>query len=124
MISNHPKYSFLVDQYIEKFPQEVQTKLQELRRIIHENAQEAYEKISYQMPTLFLHHNLVHFAAFPHHIGFYPGSSGIEHFKEELKRYHFGKGSIQFPLNEPLPHELIKSIVKYRVDEENNHYNK
>ncbi|MEK4008048.1 iron chaperone [Paenibacillus sp. FSL H3-0333] len=106
-----------VDQYIADFAPEVQELLQSLRKVISEAAPEAVEKISYQMPTWFLHKNLVHFAAYKTHIGFYPAPSGIEVFKEELARYKGAKGSVQFPIKEPLPYELITRIVKYRVEE-------
>jgi uncharacterized protein YdhG (YjbR/CyaY superfamily) len=84
---------------------------------IHEAAPEAQEKISYQMPTFFLKGNLVHFAAFKEHIGFYPVPTGIEKFKKELSVYKQGKGSEQFPLDQPMPYDLITKIVKFRVKE-------
>jgi uncharacterized protein YdhG (YjbR/CyaY superfamily) len=107
-----------IDQYIATFPTEVQKKLQALRTIIKEIAPLATETISYQMPTFKLNKNLVHFAAYDKHIGFYPSPSGIEAFKSELFKYKHAKGSIQFPLNEPLPIELISKIVAFRVKEE------
>ncbi|AIQ40563.1 DUF1801 domain-containing protein [Paenibacillus sp. FSL R5-0912] len=106
-----------VDQYILAYAPEVQEILQTLRKVIREAAPEAEEKISYQMPTFFLHKNLVHFAAFKNHIGFYPAPQGIEAFKEELAKYKGAKGSVQFPIHEPLPYELITRIVKFRVEE-------
>ncbi|WP_410770072.1 iron chaperone [Fontibacillus sp. BL9] len=106
-----------IDEYITNFPAEVQEKLQTLREVIQAAAPEATEKISYQMPTFALHGNLVHFAAFPKHIGFYPDPSGIEAFKKELSAYKGAKGSVQFPLEMPLPYELISKIVKFRVAE-------
>lgn len=106
-----------VDQYISAYASEVQEILQTLRKVIREAAPEAEEKISYQMPTFFLHKNLVHFAAFKNHIGFYPAPQGIEAFKEELAKYKGAKGSVQFPIHEPLPYELITRIVKFRVEE-------
>lgn len=106
-----------VDQYISAHTPEVQEILQTLRKVIREAAPEAEEKISYQMPTLFLHKNLVHFAAFKHHIGFYPAPGGIEAFKEELAEYKGAKGSVQFPIHKPLPYDLITRIVKFRVEE-------
>ncbi|AIQ28784.1 MULTISPECIES: iron chaperone [Paenibacillus] len=106
-----------VDQYISAYAPEVQEILQTLRKVIREAAPEAEEKISYQMPTFFLHKNLVHFAAFKNHIGFYPAPQGIEAFKEELAKYKGAKGSVQFPIHEPLPYELITRIVKFRVEE-------
>ncbi|GKU24973.1 iron chaperone [Clostridium folliculivorans] len=106
-----------IDEYILNCPQEVQEVLKNLRKVIKEAAPEATEKISYQMPTFFLHGNLVHFAAFKNHIGFYPTSSGIEAFQNELTGYKNSKGAVQFPKSEPLPYELISRMVKYRVVE-------
>jgi len=97
-----------IDEYIETFPMEMQKKLQEIRKTIHESAPEATEAISYQMPTFILNGNLVHFAAYEHHIGFYPIPTGMEAFKEELSHYKTGKGSVQFPLDQPLPLDLIR----------------
>ena len=107
----------LIDEYILKFPAEVQEKLKSLRKVIKESAPDAVEKLSYQMPTFVLHGNLVYFAAYKSHIGFYPTPSGIDAFKQELSEYKVAKGSIQFPLDKPLPYELISKIVKFRVDE-------
>ena len=106
-----------IDEYISKFPTEIQEILNEIRQAIKEEAAEAEEKISYQMPTFYFYGNLVHFAAFKNHVGFYPAASGIEAFKEELVGYKGAKGSVQFPLNKPIPFELIKKIVRYRVNE-------
>lgn len=106
-----------IDEYIMQFPIEVQEKLKTLRKVIKEAAPEAKEKISYKMPTFTLHGNLVHFAGYKNHIGFYPAPSGIEAFKEELSKYKGAKGSVQFPIKEPLPYELISKIVEYRVIE-------
>ncbi|MEK5255153.1 DUF1801 domain-containing protein [Paenibacillus sp. FSL F4-0125] len=106
-----------IDDYISKFPPEIQEILSTIRKVIKEAAPDAKEKISYQMPTFELHGNLVHFAAFKNHIGFYPTPNGIDAFKEELSVYKGAKGSIQFPLNQPMPYELISKIVKYRVAE-------
>ncbi|ANY65579.1 hypothetical protein BBD42_03225 [Paenibacillus sp. BIHB 4019] len=106
-----------IDEYIAGFPQEIQELLQAMRKVIKEAAPEATEKISYQMPTFELHGNLVHFAAFKKHIGFYPAPRGIEAFKEELSVYKGAKGSVQFPLDKPLPYELISRIVAFRVAE-------
>ena len=105
------------DEYIATFPGEVQLLLEELRATIKAAAPEAKEKISYQIPTFFLRGNLVHFAAYKKHIGFYPSSSGIQAFQKELSIYKGAKGSVQFPLDRPLPLELIARIVKYRVTE-------
>lgn len=104
-----------IDEYISTFTPEVQDILQTLRQVIKESAPDAKEKISYQMPTFELHGNLVHFAAFKNHIGFYPAPSGIDAFKEELKDYHKSKGTLQFPIDKPLPYDIISRIVKYRV---------
>ncbi len=106
-----------IDEYIAGFPKNVQEILQKIRLTIHEAAPEATEKISYQMPTFYLKGNLVHFAAFKEHIGFYPVPTGIEKFKKELSIYKQGKGSVQFPLDQPMPYDLISKIVKYRVKE-------
>lgn len=106
-----------IDEYIFKFPPEIQEILKMLRKVIKESAPDAEEKISYQMPTFVFHGNLVHFAAHKNHIGFYPTPSGIDAFKHELSEYKGAKGSIQFPLEKPLPYELISKIVKFRVTE-------
>lgn len=106
-----------IDEYIDACPPEVRKILQELRQTIKEAAPQAQEKISYRIPTFTLHGNLVHFAVFSKHIGFYPTPSGIEAFKEELSRYKGAKGSVQFPIDEPLPLSLIRRIVEYRVRE-------
>lgn len=104
-----------IDEYIAAFPANVQKKLKEIRSAIRTSAPEAEEKISYAIPTYTLNGNLVHFAAFKNHIGFYPAPNGIEAFKKELAKYEGGKGSVQFPLDKPLPIALIKKIVKHRV---------
>lgn len=104
-----------IDEYIASFPADVQERLQQMRAVIREAAPEAQEKISYQMPTFFLHGNLVHFAAFKNHIGFYPAPRGIEAFKDELAAYEGAKGSVQFPLDQPLPLDLVRRIVQFRV---------
>jgi uncharacterized protein YdhG (YjbR/CyaY superfamily) len=107
-----------IDEYIAVFPMDVQQRLQRLRQVILEAAPDAEEAIRYQMPTFRLAgKNLVHFAAFRHHIGFYPIPSGIAAFKKELSPYKQGKGSVQFPLDEPVPYELVKKIVAFRVKE-------
>jgi len=106
-----------MDEYILKFPPEIQVILEMLREVIKESAPDAKEKISYQMPTFVLHGNLVHFAAFKNHIGFYPTPSGINAFKHELSSYKGAKGSVQFPIEKPLPYQLIREIVKFRVAE-------
>ena len=106
-----------IDEYIAGFPEDVQTKLEKLRATIQQAAPEAQEKISYQMPTFFLEGNLVHFAAYKNHIGFYPTPSGIEHFKEPLSEYKGAKGSVQFPMDQPIPYELVGEITAFRVQE-------
>jgi uncharacterized protein YdhG (YjbR/CyaY superfamily) len=106
-----------IDEYISQFPKDVQQILQTLRQVIHEAAPDAEEKISYQMPTFYLHGNLVHFAAYKHHIGFYPAPSGIAAFKDALSAYKGAKGSVQFPIESPLPYDLIREIVAFRVRE-------
>lgn len=103
--------------YISQFPNAVQSKLNELRALIRSLAPEATEKFSYQMPTFYLEGNLVHFAGYKNHIGFYPAPSGISAFEEEIKKYKYAKGSVQFPVDAPLPLDLITKIVKFRVDE-------
>jgi len=104
-----------IDEYIASFPADVQERLRQMRAAICEAAPEAQEKISYQMPTFFLQGNLVHFAAFKNHIGFYPAPRGIEAFKDELAAYEGAKGSVQFPLDQPLPLDLVRRIVLFRV---------
>ncbi len=116
MGTTKPEFS-TIDEYIGLFPLEVQESLKELRKVILAVAPEAVEKISYQMPTFHLRGNLVHFAAYRNHIGFYPGSSGIAAFKEELSIYKGAKGSVQFPIGKPLPFDLITRIVQFRVME-------
>ena len=106
-----------IDEYIGTFPEEKQKILEELRATIKTVAPEAEEKISYQMPTFALKGNLVHFAAFKNHIGLYPTPSGTQAFKRELSIYQGAKGSIRFPIDKPLPLELIRKIVKFRVAE-------
>ncbi len=106
-----------VDEYIATFPQNTQTVLQEIRQIIKSAAPEAEETISYQMPAFRQNGILVWFAAFKNHIGFFPKVSAVEAFKKELSDYSVSKGTIRFPLNKPIPADLIKKIVKYRVEE-------
>ena len=106
-----------IDEYIAAFPEDIQKILEELRGTIKAAAPDAVEKISYQMPTFALKGNLVHFAAFKNHIGFYPTPSGIQAFERELSVYESAKGSVQFPIDQPMPLELISKIVKFRVAE-------
>ena len=106
-------------EYIATFPAEVQKTLLELRATIQDAAPSAEEKISYQMPTFFLKGNLVHFAAYKNHIGFYATPSGHQEFSKELSKYKQGKGSVQFPLNQPIPYDLIGQIAEFRAWENN-----
>ena len=107
-----------IDAYIATFPNDIQALLQALRAAIRAAAPEAEETIAYQMPTFRLNGNLVHFAAHRQHIGFYPTPSGIAAFREELSAYKSAKGSVQFPLGQPLPLDLVQRIVRFRVAED------
>ncbi len=106
-----------IDAYIARYPGDIQTILQKIRTIIRDAAPDATEAMKYQIPTFVLGENLVHFAGFAKHIGFYPTPSGIAQFQDELAKYPSAKGSVQFPLDQPIPYALIKKIVKYRVSE-------
>jgi len=107
-----------IDEYIAAFSPDVQEMLENIRTAIRESAPEAEEAIAYGIPTFRLHRNLVHFAAFKHHISFYPGGpSAIEAFKSVLSQYKLSKGTVQFPLDEPIPLELVKRMVRFRVKE-------
>jgi uncharacterized protein YdhG (YjbR/CyaY superfamily) len=106
-----------IDEYIAMFPTEKRQMLEEMRATIRAHAPEATEKISYQIPTFYLKGNLVHFAAFTNHIGFYPTSSGTQAFDTELSIYEGSKGTVRFPWDKPLPLELIGKIVAFRVAE-------
>ena len=107
-----------IDEYIAEFPAETQVVLEELRALIRASAPDATETISYAIPTFDLNRrHLVHFAGYEKHIGFYPTACGVEAFKQELKPYKSGKGSVQFPLGQPLPTDLIRRIVELRVEE-------
>lgn|GEM_PF-1445335 len=106
-----------VDDYIAGFAPEVRRLLEAMRRAIRAAAPEASEKLCYRMPTFYLNGNLVHFAAFKRHIGFYPGASAIAAFRDELNGWHTSKGAIRFPFGEPLPLALVQKIVRYRVQE-------
>ena len=116
-MDNKKPLSHSIDEYIAVFPADVQDILQELRSVIKASAPDAIEVISYQMPAFKQNGILVYFAAFKKHIGFYPAPQGIEEFKDELSQYKGGKGSVQFPIDKPLPIELISRIVKFRVQE-------
>jgi len=107
-----------IDEYIAAFPRNVRDVLEELRRIIRESAPKSEETISYGIPTFDLNgKHLVHFAAYKNHIGFYPTSSGITRFKKDLSRYELSRGTVRFPIDEPIPFDVIRKIVKYRVKE-------
>ncbi|MCX5916427.1 MAG: DUF1801 domain-containing protein [Deltaproteobacteria bacterium] len=106
-----------IGEYIGTFPEDVQRILERMRQTIRDVAPEAVEAISYQMPTFKINGNLVHFAAFKNHIGFYPTPSGIEAFKKELSPYLSGKGSVQFPIDKPIPYDLVKKITLFRLKE-------
>ncbi len=112
MLSAKPKN---IDEYIADFPTATQALLEQMRTCIAKAAPKAEEAISYAMPTFKLKGNLVHFAGYKEHIGFYPAPSGIKAFETELKKYKTSKGAIQFPINEKLPVTLITKIVKFRV---------
>ncbi len=106
-----------IDEYIAGFPNDVQEILEKIRTTIRKAAPDAEETIKYQMPTFTLKGNLVHFAAFKKHIGFYPTPTGTEKFQKELSVYQGAKGSVRFPLDKPIPFDLISKIVKFRVKE-------
>lgn len=106
-----------VDDYISAFPSDVRDLLERMRSTIRKAAPNAEEKISYGIPTFELKGNLVHFAAFKRHIGFFPGASGVAKFKQELSAYKGAKGSVQFPFGKPIPLGLVSRIVKFRVKE-------
>jgi uncharacterized protein YdhG (YjbR/CyaY superfamily)/predicted GIY-YIG superfamily endonuclease len=106
-----------IDEYIATFPADIQEKLVSIRQIIRQTVPDATEKISYGMPTFYLHKNLVHFAAQKKHIGFYPAPSGVEAFADELREYKTSKGAVQFPLDKPLPLDLIARIALFRAEE-------
>lgn len=106
-----------IDEYIATFPETVQVILEQIRETIRKAAPDAAETINYQIPTFTLKGNLVHFAAFKKHIGFYPTPSSIERFRDELSVYENAKGSVKFPLDKPIPFDLISKIVKFRVQE-------
>ena len=113
-----PKGEFKsIDHYISTFPENVQSILKEFRKAIREVVPEAEETISYQMPAIKLNGILVWYAAYKNHIGFYPRVSAIVAFKDKLSRYKVSKGTIQFPLNKPIPIDLIKEMVRFRVKE-------
>ncbi len=106
-----------IDEYIAGFPTDIQEKLHAMRATIHAAAPEATEKISYEMPTFYQQGNVVHFAAFKNHIGFFPAPSGIERFAQEIGPYQTSKGTLQFPLTQPIPFDLVTKITEFRVQE-------
>ena len=107
-----------IDEYISSFPENVQVLLCQLRATIKAVAPQAIEAISYQMPTFKCGGNLIHFAAYKKHIGLYPGPEAIEEFKEKLSGYKISKGTVQFPLDKPLPLKLVEDIVRFRVKQQ------
>ncbi len=108
-----------IDEYIATFPEEIQNILEKTRQVIREAAPGAEETLNYRMPTFKLNgRNLVHFAAYRNHIGFYPTPSGITAFEKELSSFKRSKGAVQFPLGQPIPFELVRKIVDFRFREE------
>jgi uncharacterized protein YdhG (YjbR/CyaY superfamily) len=106
-----------IDEYIAQFSPEIQKTLHEIRRFIKNEAPEATEKISYGMPTFYLNGNLVHFAAFKDHYGFFPSPSGIDQFEKELAPYRTGKGTLRFSLDKPIPWHILKKVIQFRINE-------
>jgi uncharacterized protein YdhG (YjbR/CyaY superfamily) len=116
-MKTHPATPKNIDEYIAGFPLDIREILENIRSTIKKAAPDAEESISYQMPTFTLKGNLVHFAAFKNHIGFYPTPTGTEKFQKELSIYKGAKGSVRFPLDEPIPFALISKMVKFRAKE-------
>jgi len=106
-----------IENYIRNFPERTQAKLKEMLAIVRSAAPGATEKIAYRMPTFYLNGNLVHFAGYAKHIGFYPTPSAISAFQSEIAQYKYSKGSVQFPIDKPLPADLIQRMVGYRAAE-------
>jgi uncharacterized protein YdhG (YjbR/CyaY superfamily) len=106
-----------IDEYIERFPPDVQKILKKIRKTIQKAAPDAEEAMKYGIPTFVLNGNLVHFGGYKEHIGFYPDPRGIEELKKEVAPYQAGKGTLQFPLDKPIPYELITRVVKVRVEQ-------
>ena len=104
-----------IDDYIAGHPPKIRARLSAMRKTIRQHAPEAEERISYRIPTFYMNGNLVHFAAFDRHVGFYPGAAGIAAFQDALAPYESAKGSVQFPHDEPLPLDLVAEIVRFRV---------
>jgi len=117
---SHPR---TIPEYIAQFPEPVRDMLEELRRVIRESAPEAEEAINWGVPAIRLHGSLVHFAAYKHHIGLYPGPSAIDAFSRELAPYKPSKGTVRFPIDKPIPFDLVRKIVRYRVEENAGHGN-
>lgn len=117
-MANDKKKFETIDEYIKTFPKDVQGVLEKMRQTIRKAAPDAVETISYQIPTFKLNgKGLAYFAAFKNHIGFYPIPSGVEAFKRELAPYKQGKGSVQFPLDKPIPYDLVTKITRFRMKE-------
>jgi uncharacterized protein YdhG (YjbR/CyaY superfamily) len=114
-MQTNPSRPTTIDEYIAQSPPEVQPILSQIRAVIHAAAPQAQEKISYQMPAFHQNGSLVWFGAYKHHIGFYPTGDGMQAFREELSGYKCSKGAVQFPLDQPIPYDLIRKIVQYRV---------
>ena len=106
-----------VDEYIAQFIPDVQKTLNEIRSFIKREVPEAIEKISYGIPTFYLNGNLVHFAAFKDHYGFFPSPSGIDQFEKELAPYRSGKGTLRFALDKPIPWTILKKVIRFRIKE-------
>lgn len=109
-----------MDEYISSFPENIQKILNKVRETIKKAAPKATEAISYGIPTFKLNGNLVHFGGYKEHIGFYPAPQGINQFKNELAKYQSGKGTIKFPISDPIPYNLITKVVKFRVEQNTN----
>jgi uncharacterized protein YdhG (YjbR/CyaY superfamily) len=116
-LKSDPKVPATIDEYIKTYPKDIQAILKKIRAVIRKAAPGAGETIKYRLATFTLNGNLVHFGAFKHHIGFYPTPSGTAAFNKELAPYVYAKGSIQFPLDKPMPYGLIAKIVRFRVQE-------
>jgi uncharacterized protein YdhG (YjbR/CyaY superfamily) len=117
MEPNKQKHVETIDEYISSYPENAQKTLRKFRQTIRESAPQAQEVISYKIPTFKLNGYLVHFGAFKDHIGFFPTSSGVSAFKKQLHKYKTAAGTIQFPYDKPIPYDLVRKIVKYRVKE-------
>jgi uncharacterized protein YdhG (YjbR/CyaY superfamily) len=112
-----PENPRTIDEYIGNFSPNIQKTLQEIRNFIKAEVPEATEKISYGMPTFYLNGNLVHFAAFKDHYGFFPSPSGIDEFEKDIGQYRTGKGTLRFELDKPLPWKILKKVIQFRVNE-------